>query len=58
VGQANSRGDKGTRRQGDKAIRWLWDFGPKTSVRLSETWRKKMARQFDWTTRVLVILQN
>jgi len=27
-------------------------------VRLSETWRKKMARQFDWTTRVLVILQN
>jgi hypothetical protein len=55
------------REQAGDAIQWLWDrrtpaglwdFGPKTPVRLSGTWRKKMARQFDWTTRVLVLLQD
>ena len=57
----------GWRERAGDAIRWLWDrrtpagwwdFGTKTSVRLSETWRKGLARQFDWTTRVLVLLQN
>jgi hypothetical protein len=57
----------GWREQARDAIQWLWerrtpaglwDFGPKTSNRLSETWRKGLARQFDWTTRVLVLLQN
>jgi hypothetical protein len=57
----------GWREQAGDAIRWLWDrrtpaglwdFGPKTSVRLSETWRKEPARQFDWTTQVLVLLQH
>jgi len=53
--------------QAGDAIQWLWDrrtpaglwdFGPRTSVHFSETWRKGPARQFDWTTRVLVLLQN
>jgi hypothetical protein len=53
-------------RAGD-AIQWLWDrrtseglwdFGPQTSARLSETWRSGPARQFDWTTQILVLLQN
>jgi hypothetical protein len=37
-----------------------WDFGPKspTSVvlPLCENWRRKCARQIDWTTRVLLLL--
>jgi len=56
--ETRRQGDKETGGQGDEAIRWLWDFGPKTAVRLSENWRKGLARQFDWTTRVLVLLQN
>jgi len=60
-------GFPGWREQAEDAIRWLWDrrtpeglwdFGPQTSVRLSETWRKGLARQFDWTTRVLALLRN
>jgi len=51
------------------AIQWLWnqrspegfwDFGPRptssVALRLSESWRRKAARRFDWTTRVLVLL--
>jgi hypothetical protein len=39
----------------------LWDFGPRpafsTVLPLSESWRRKVARQFDWTTRVLMLLR-
>ena len=47
----------GWREQAGDATEWLWDretpeglwdFGPRTSVRLSETWRRGLARQFDW----------
>lgn len=57
----------GWQEQAEDAIEWLWDrrtpaglwdFGPQTSVRLSETWRRGLARQFDCTTRVLVPLQS
>jgi hypothetical protein len=41
-----------------KPPRGVVGFGPRTSVRLSETWRKGLARLFDWTTRVLVLLQD
>ncbi len=53
------------------AIQWLWeerapgslwDFGQKSTfsvfLPLSESWRKTTARQFDWTTRVLVLLRR
>lgn len=40
----------------------LWDLGPKaansTALPLSESWRRQAPRQFDWTTRVLVLLQR
>ena len=40
----------------------LWDFGPKAShttfMPLSESWRKKSARKFDWTTRTLLLLEK
>ncbi len=39
----------------------LWDLGARSAfsatLSLSESWRKRNARQFDWTTRVLVLLQ-
>ena len=39
----------------------LWDFGPRSSgssyFPLSESWRKKHARQHDWSTRVLALLR-
>ena len=51
------------------AIQWLWnkrtdeelwDLGPRTTysaaLPLSENWRKKLSRQFDWTTRMLGLL--
>lgn len=40
----------------------LWDFGPRpaysVALPLSESWRKRAVRQFDWTTRVLVLLMK
>ncbi len=40
----------------------FWDLGPRSissiALPLSESWHKKMARQFDWTTRVLVLLRR
>jgi hypothetical protein len=40
----------------------LWDFGPRSSrstyFPLSESWRKKRDREFDWTTRVLVLFRK
>jgi hypothetical protein len=40
----------------------LWDFGPRGSESsyfpLSESWRHKMARQHDWSTRVLALLRK
>jgi hypothetical protein len=40
----------------------LWDFGHRSPVSthfpLSESWRKKGARESDWTTRVLVLLRK
>ena len=54
-----------------KPVHWLWeqrsedggwDFGPRSSrstcFPLSESWRKKRNREFDWTTRVLVLLRK
>jgi len=54
-----------------EAIEWLWtqrtpaggwDFGPRparsTALPLSESWRRKNARAFDWTTRVLSLLNH
>jgi hypothetical protein len=54
-----------------KPVDWLWeqrsqeggwDFGPRstrsTYFPLSESWRKKRNREFDWTTRVLVLLRK
>jgi len=53
------------------AIQWLWnqrtseslwDFGPRAStlsvLPLSETWQKASACRFDWTTRVLILLEK
>ena len=53
------------------AIAWLWesqndqgfwDFGPRPRSRanlpLSDNWRRKSDRDFDWTTRVLVLLRQ
>jgi hypothetical protein len=53
------------------AIDWLWqqqgpqgywDFGPRpdsvANLPLSDNWRKKKHRQFDWTTRVLTLLRK
>lgn len=52
-------------------IQWLWeglnpegewDYGPRSSqmvmMPMSESWRKKGARQIDWTTRVLLLLRQ
>ncbi|MHC4456241.1 MAG: hypothetical protein ACYS0I_03950 [Planctomycetota bacterium] len=42
----------------------LWNFGPRgcknTScyLPLSDNWRKKQNRQYDWSTRVLILLRN
>ena len=42
--------------------RGFWDFGSRpplsTYFPLSESWRKKKAREFDWTTRVLALLRK
>ena len=42
--------------------RGLWDLGSRpsrsTSFRLSDNWRKKAAREFDWTTRILTLLRK
>jgi hypothetical protein len=59
------------RTHAQKPVDWLWeqrsqegrwDFGPKSSrstyFPLSESWRKKKNREFDWTTRVLVLLRK
>jgi hypothetical protein len=55
---------------GAEAIDWLWaqrtaagfwDFGSRPespALPLSESWRKKDARQIDWTVRVLVLLRR
>jgi hypothetical protein len=53
------------------AVAWLWlqrdeqgcwDFGPKpdslSNLPLSDSWRKKQDRAFDWTIRVLVLLRR
>jgi len=40
----------------------FWDFGPRKSLStyfpMSESWRKKKAREFDWTTRILTLLRK
>ncbi|MGD8456744.1 MAG: hypothetical protein PVF83_10190 [Anaerolineales bacterium] len=54
-----------------EVVEWLWkasnaegywDFGPKSPssvfMPLSENWRKKGARQLDWSTRVLLLLSK
>lgn len=45
-----------------KSGQGLWDLGARSSgsayFPLSESWRKKGARQFDWTTRVLALLRK
>ena len=54
-----------------EAIEWLWaqrneqgfwDFGPRPSslsyFPLSDSWRTKQARSFDWTTRILALLKQ
>ena len=56
---------------GQEAIEWLWaqrnkqgfwDFGPRPSslsyFPLSDNWRTKQARSFDWTTRILALLKQ
>ncbi len=53
------------------SIEWLWeqrnaqgywDFGPRPSsiacLPLSDNWRARRDRQFDWTTRVLILLRR
>lgn len=53
------------------SIEWLWnqrdqygywDFGPRPassiSLPLSDSWRRKQNRRFDWTTRVLILLRR
>ncbi|MEW6403957.1 MAG: hypothetical protein AB1649_19355 [Chloroflexota bacterium] len=55
----------------EKIIRWLWkqadkdglwDFGPRAShtafLPLSENWQQKRNRQFDWTTRTLLLMEK
>jgi hypothetical protein len=55
----------------NESIQWLidqrdeggyWDFGPKPlsicNLPLSDNWRKKENRVFDWTTRVLILLRK
>ena len=59
------------RKLAGEAVGWLWqqrnergfwDLGSRqslsTSFPLSESWRKKSAREFDWTTRVLTLLRK
>jgi hypothetical protein len=54
-----------------ETVQWLWaqrtsegwwDFGPRPAfspvLPLSESWRKRGARQIDWTVRVLVLLRR
>lgn len=40
----------------------LWDFGPRpasiANLPLSDSWRRKESRIFDWSTRVLTLLRN
>ncbi len=42
--------------------RGLWDLGPKSSfsvyLPLSDSWRRREDRIFDWTTRVLILLRQ
>lgn len=53
------------------SIAWLWeqrnqqgyrDFGPrpgsKSYLPLSDSWRDRKNRQFDWTTRILILLRK
>ncbi len=46
----------------NRAPHGLWDFGPRSAssvtLPLSANGRKKVTRQFDWTTRVLVLLRR
>lgn len=39
-----------------------WDFGPRSPISaffpLSDSWRLNRARQFDWTTRILLLLRE
>ncbi len=59
------------RRFAKDAIQWLWDqqisegvwdFGRRATnsvaLPLSDSWRRKGSRRFDWTTRVLVLLRR
>jgi hypothetical protein len=59
------------RTHANKPVDWLWeqrseeggwDFGSKSSrstyFPLSESWRKRRNREFDWTTRILVLLRK
>ena len=61
----------GWRELAENAAGWLWqqrnedgfwDFGSRpplsTSFPLSESWRRKKAREFDWTTRILTLLRK
>jgi hypothetical protein len=47
---------------GQRDERWYWDFGPRPSTTqalpLSDTWRDRRNRWFDWTTRVLILLRR
>jgi hypothetical protein len=40
----------------------FWDFGPRpasmTYLPLSDNWRRRKDRQFDWTTRILILLRR
>jgi hypothetical protein len=59
------------REQAKPAIDWLWkqqdtdgfwDFGPRpatlTNMPFSDSWRRRVNRPFDWSTRVLVLLRK
>jgi hypothetical protein len=54
-----------------EAVNWIWqqrdteghwDFGPRAGyvsvLPLSDSWRRRQDRRFDWTTRVLVLLRR
>ena len=64
-------GFRSWREQASEVIEWLWaqrgrtgawDFGKRASrsefLPLSDDWRDRRAREHDWTTRVLLLLQR
>jgi hypothetical protein len=66
-----ARGFPSWTRFAQASIAWLWaqqngqgywDFGPRPSsisnLPLSDSWRSKDNRVFDWTTRVLILLRK